>query len=178
MERRINDRIEAIRGIDLFRDLDDGAVRSLAEDARAAMFAPGETVIRSGDAGDTMFLVIRGLLSVRLGANGAETEAARLIPGSFFGEMSLLTGSPRQATVVAVESCELLEIDHDAFHRLLSSHPDVAQKVSVKVMERRRENLATVEAPKVERKAVLVQERDDLVDKIKSFFGLGRPSDQ
>jgi CRP-like cAMP-binding protein len=172
----MNERVDAIHSIDLFSPLDDAAVRSLAADVRTARFAPGEMVIRAGDPGDTMFLVRDGQLSVRLGSNGSET--ARLGPGTFFGEMSLLTGSPRQATVIALESCELIVIDHDAFHRLLSQHPEVAQKVSEQVMERRRENLAVMEQLPAATEQVTAQERDDLVDRIKSFFGLGRPSDQ
>jgi small-conductance mechanosensitive channel len=171
LERRIQDRAGAIRTIDLFATLEDEDVRRLAEDARSQLFAPGEKVIEKGERGDTMFVVRTGELSVRIGENGA--EAARLGPGSFFGEMSLLTGDPRQATVVATASCELLVVDHAAFQRLLDRHPDVARQVSDKVIERRKKNLASAEsAAKPEAEAE--RESDDLVDRIKSFFGLRR----
>ena len=115
--------------------------------------------------------------SVRIAANGAENETARLGPGAFFGEMSLLTGSPRQATVTAVGSCELLVIDHDAFERLLADHPEVARLVSVKVTERRNANLESVEHTAKEPKNVIAEESEDLVARIRNFFGLRRLSD-
>jgi CRP-like cAMP-binding protein len=172
IERRMGSRMTAMRRIDLFSGFEEAAITRLAEEARSSLFAPGETVIKRGEPGDNMFVVTSGQLSVRIGSNGTESETAKLGPGAFFGEMSLLTGSPRQATVIAVSACELLVIDHETFRRLLDDHPDLARQISEKVTERSRENQAAVDATPKEQK--LTRDRDALVDKIRSFFGLRR----
>jgi small-conductance mechanosensitive channel/CRP-like cAMP-binding protein len=172
VEHKQLDRLGAIRQIDLFSSLDEPALSRLASDSRSALFAPGETVIRRGEAGDTMFVVRSGELSVRLPSNGVESETARLGPEAFFGEMSLLTGSARQATVVALRSCELLVIDHDALRRLLDEHPDVAHQISVKVTERRRANQESLEHAETVRDKPTVDESEDLLKRIRGFFGL------
>ena len=62
-------------------------------------YAAGETIVRQGDSGRSLFVVVRGEASVRLA--GTDGEVARLRNGDVFGEMSLLTGEPRTATVLA-----------------------------------------------------------------------------
>jgi len=169
--KKLQDRVQAISGIDLFASLDPENTRRLAEDARAELFAAGETVIRRGEQGDSMFVVKSGEVAVRVdNGAGGEKEAARLSTGAFFGEMSLLTGDPRQATVVAVSSCELLVIDHAAFRALFTAHPEIAKTISDKVIERRR-GLADAQATPSMKQAAEV-EKTALVGRIRSFFGL------
>jgi small-conductance mechanosensitive channel/CRP-like cAMP-binding protein len=168
--KELEARVEAIGKIDLFSSLPPEELRRLAEDVRSELYAAGEVVIRRGDRGNTMFVVSSGELAVRVESNGTETEAARLGTGAFFGEMSLLTGDPRQATIVALSTCELLVIDHHAFQQLFTQHPDVAKEISEKVIERRRglANVAMTPAQKQEVEA----ERKDLINRIRGFFGL------
>jgi small-conductance mechanosensitive channel/CRP-like cAMP-binding protein len=170
--RAIEERLEAISKIELLASISPDDLASLADRAKSALFAPGEVVIRQGDTGDTMFVVLRGELVVRVGPSGKETEAARLTAGAFFGEMSLLTGDKRTATVAAVTSCELLVIDHEAFRAILSAHPAIAETISAKVVERQTGLMANRAPADGEKVADPMQQSNMLLGRIRRFFRL------
>lgn len=170
LERGVEDRLRALAEIDLFDSLDPGSVRRLARTAKTVLFAPSETVIRQGERGDTMFVVRQGELAVRVATPNGDVDRGRLGPGMFFGEMSLLTGEPRRATVVAQSPCELLVLERDAFRDLLAAHPEIARTISERVIQREASLQLTTPAPELEGK-VEAQETD-LLDRIRRFFGL------
>jgi CRP-like cAMP-binding protein len=91
-----------------------------------------------------MFLLLRGVVSVVLNRSGGPETVARLREGDCFGEMSLLTGQPRSATVVADEDCEALVIGKAAVGDLLESEPKLAEQLSLLLAERRLANEAKV----------------------------------
>jgi CRP-like cAMP-binding protein len=99
------------------------------------LYGAGQTVVRQGQAGDSMFVVCHGRVRVMVGESGA--EVATTGPGGYFGEMSLLTGDPRSATVAAIEDCLLLEITASDFRRIALSHPEVLVKITQAVESRR-----------------------------------------
>jgi CRP-like cAMP-binding protein len=101
------------------------------------LYAAAETIVREGDQGSSMFVIVRGEAAVTLA--GTDGEVARLRDGSFFGEMSLLTGEPRAATVTAVADCDLLEIRADAFRRVVLADPAIVDAVAAAVSRRRAE---------------------------------------
>jgi small-conductance mechanosensitive channel/CRP-like cAMP-binding protein len=109
----------------------------LADAARPLLFASGETIVAEGEPGASMFVLVRGEASVRLART--EGEVARLRDGAVFGEMSLLTGDARSATVAAETDCELLEIGADAFRGVVLSDPAVVERVASAVATRRAE---------------------------------------
>ena len=103
----------------------------LAEDLSHHLFGKGEAIFKQGDPGSTFYLIKSGLIGVMVkGADGVEVEVARLQPGSYFGEMSLLTGDARTATSIALEDSELLCLDRDTFGVLLQENPPIAQTMS------------------------------------------------
>ena len=106
----------------------------LAAAARESLYATGESVVRQGDAGSSMFVVARGEMVVTL--DPAAQEVARLGPGDFFGEMSLLTGAPRTASVTAVTDVDLLEITADAFRQFVLANPAAVERIGVAVADR------------------------------------------
>lgn len=172
-EKKLAVRIAEIGQIDLFSRLSPADIQQLGENAKSELFAPGEVVIRRGDRGETMFVVLSGELRVHLEENGVgATEEVKIGRGSFFGEMSLLTGDPRTATVVAVTSCELLVLDHLAFKQIFADHPEVAKAISEKVIERRRNmaarKITALPSPAIDQET----ETRDLFARIKNFFGL------
>ena len=136
----------------------------LAERARYLEYGPGQSVVRQGETGDTFYLVARGELSVRI---EGDKEVARLERGAFFGEMSVLTGEPRSATVVAVSEAGLLEVDRDAFSRVFVSNPDVGKELAT-VIARRRIGLADARA--VEPAGSLAAVEGNLFDRICAMF--------
>lgn len=106
--------------------------------------SPGSAVVREGERGDSLFLIVAGSLRVTTrGADGAEVELGLLEPGDFFGEVALLTGRPRTATVTAVTGAELLRLDRDTVDELRRRHPGI--EASLSEFHRRRAE-KTVEA--------------------------------
>jgi len=120
--------------------------------------APGEGLIREGDPGESLFAVISGRLHVVRAVERHEPftglfweVVGDLGPGTWFGEASLLTGSPRNATVVAETPCELVELPKSAFEHCLKEEPHLLERL-VDLMESRAKALAPGEGP-VDRRA-------------------------
>jgi small-conductance mechanosensitive channel/CRP-like cAMP-binding protein len=109
----------------------------LLDGTRVLLYAAGEAIVREGARGNSMFLVMRGEAVVTLANTSG--EVARLHDGDFFGEMSLLTGEPRTATVTAATDCRLLEIGVDAFRRVALADPAIVEQVTAAVATRRAE---------------------------------------
>lgn len=172
-EREFLERLGALSRVDLFQGLDDGDVELLAQGMKRMQFAVGERIIRQGEPGDSLYLVQHGEVGVKLAVDGAEKEVATLKTGDFFGEMSLVTGEPRTATVEAKSDAICWEVPHRAMERLLSTKPQVAGDVSAVLgmrqatLEGQREGLSAEAAA---RRASETQSR--LLERMKNFFHL------
>ena len=130
-------------------------------------YGKGETILRHGAAGDSMFVVHSGDVSVRVNdpdETGAH-EVAILGPGSVFGEMALLTGERRTADIVALDDVVALEIGKDSLQPVLQKHPELVQAISSQVMQRR-DHLESLMEEAVE------EEEQTLLSRIRSYFGL------
>lgn len=104
---------------------------------RRLRYRAGETLFRQGDAGEACYIVLRGRMRGEIRREGvAEAATFAAGAGALVGEMSLVTGLPRSATVVATEECELLEIDAAAFGALLAVDPGLPARVTQMVTER------------------------------------------
>ena len=163
---------ERLSAIEIFEPLSDEETMQLARQTARRVFAPSEVIIRAGDAGETMFVINRGSVKIQLpGAdgNGRSTTLATLHEGRFFGEMALLTGEPRTATVIAVEESEVFEIGHDAVKSLFEINPYLAESLSEAIAERR----ALLEASAETKHEMKEQHRAGVFAGIKRFFGLG-----
>ena len=154
--------------IDFVQAMSGHARHTLAERARFLEYGPGQAIVKQGDAGDVLFLVARGEVAVRVKTEAGEKEVARLGRGALFGEMSVLTGDPRTASVVALGDAALLGVDREAFQLVLSAEPDLAQRLA-DVIARRRQALDAAHAegatPQVEKEA------SNLLGRIRSMFG-------
>lgn len=93
-------------------------------------------MVRYGNPGDSMFVIGRGRVEVRVPVNGAYKSIAVLESGDFFGEMSLFSGEPRSADVVAIGEVEVLEIKKASMKKLLEENDKLAEAFSLKVSER------------------------------------------
>jgi small-conductance mechanosensitive channel/CRP-like cAMP-binding protein len=159
--------VERLAAVDIFAPLSTEETAMLAQAATNHVFAPGETVIRAGDPGASMFVVHNGRVSVQLSENGRSRTVATLSEGAFFGEMALFTGEPRTANVVALEETEVLEIGHAAMKQVFDTNPDLVESLSHIIAERR-QALA-------DSKALSIEDTDEsagLLSSIKRFFGL------
>ena len=159
--------LERLMAVDVLSPLSDEAHQTLSEDTKVSFFSKGEAIIHHGTTGESMFVVHAGSVVVRLPdaeATGWQ-QIAQLGPGSVFGEMALLTGEVRSADVVAATDVVALEISKESLQPILQDHPDLAQAISRKMMERR-EHLESVRAEDVE------DEELTLISRIKSYFGI------
>lgn len=125
-------RIGHLRRVSLFADCTDEELRRIADVSRIVE-APADTVLtRIGTPGDSFFFLIDGRVSVQTAVGGVEP----LHPGDFFGEMSLLDGEPRSATVTAVTDLRLLIVERSHFWRLLNETPDLVRRILVTLSRR------------------------------------------
>jgi small-conductance mechanosensitive channel len=158
--------IERLSAVDIFAPLSNEETARLAGASVSHIFAPGESVIRAGDEGSSMFVVHSGRVSVQISDNGKARTVAVLKEGDFFGEMALFTGEPRAANVVALEETEVLEIGHQAMKHLFDTNPDLVDSLSHIIAERRVGLTAkpeNAEDGKVE--------SEGIISAIKRFFG-------
>jgi CRP-like cAMP-binding protein len=118
----------------LFSALDEAALRRLIETVALRRLDAGEVLFRAGDAADALYVVASGEVAVRAGR--PEVEVARLADGAFFGEIALLSGHPRGATIQAVAATELLVIDRPTVAKLVAGAPEVL-KVLLRFMRDR-----------------------------------------
>jgi small-conductance mechanosensitive channel len=152
----------------IFAPLSEEETEKLARGSYVRVFAPGESIVRMGQEGNSMFVIVRGSVKVQIPENGQQKTLNTLKENDFFGEMSLLTGEPRSATVVAVEETEVLQIRKQALKPIFESNPQLVQAI-VDIIEERKVSLnaeaeSAPEAGGTDSKGVLRL--------IKNFFGL------
>jgi small-conductance mechanosensitive channel/CRP-like cAMP-binding protein len=158
--------VERLAAVDIFAPLSEGETERLARAARSHVFAPGESVIRAGEPGSSMFVLHKGRVRVQINDNGKPRTVATLNEGDFFGEMALLTGEPRTANVVAAEETEVMEIGHDALKELFDDNPDLMESLCEIVTERRAGLVAQSEDADA-----IKEESAGLLNNIRRFFG-------
>lgn len=159
--------VERLSAVDIFAPLSADETSMLAQAAVRHVFAPGETVIRAGDPGSSMFVVHKGKVRVQVSENGRPRTVATLNEGDFFGEMALFTGEPRTANVLALEETEVLEIGHAAMKRVFDTNPDLVESLSF-IMAERRQGLAS----QSEDAATSTHSSAGILSAIKRFFGI------
>jgi small-conductance mechanosensitive channel/CRP-like cAMP-binding protein len=163
----------ALRTVDLFRPLSDEELRSVMARSRPLHYAAGERVIEEGSPGDSFFIIDQGQVMVSKRMGGADREIARLMEGQFFGEMALLTGERRSATIEAATDVDLFMIDKPAFQDILAANPTIAVDISTLLSERRdalthaQDDLtAPLPAPGAG------ELKNDILGRIRAYFGL------
>lgn len=159
--------------IELFEHLDDDELGLLVEHVIPHRYLSGERLIRRGAEGDSMFVLVEGLVYVFADVNGddSEVKVAQIVPGQFFGEMSLLTGERRSATITAASDAVAYEITKDAMKQILGRRPELAETISTIVAERKLGNQQIGEQmstqDQIERKTSVAGQ---VLDGIRSFF--------
>lgn len=173
-ERDLRERSKALGRVELFRSLKEDERLSLAHAMRRAPFALGEVMTRQGSEATWLYILVKGKVSVRVSVDGAEPrEVATLGEGSYFGEMGLMTGEPRTATIVALSNVESFRLDKEAFRELIQNRPGIAEQVAEDIARRRTETEAVKEnldkETQIKRQAAA---KSHLADKIKHFFSI------
>lgn len=134
--RSASGRAEVFSRAALFDGVSDGTLENLAGKAVLDRFGEGDTLIRQGDADSDMFLLVEGAVQVAVGKNGADVVVARMKAGDYFGEMSLLTGEPRTATIRAITAGAVYRISREAISPVLEADPELMDLLSRNLAER------------------------------------------
>jgi small-conductance mechanosensitive channel/CRP-like cAMP-binding protein len=129
--------LKLLAGQPLFSSLDPAQLDQLGRGSRRIRFGKGEKIISQGEAGNSMFILVTGKVSVHVEREGRSQPVGHLGAGDCFGEISLLTGDPRSATVLATIDCEVMEIEKESIGILLREHPELAEGLSDTVVARR-----------------------------------------
>lgn len=150
-----DDCVPLLRKIELFKPLDKAELTLLGTNIARKHFTKRDIVIKSGDEGDSMFIVVEGLLEVFVDVfgDGDELRVGVVKPGQFLGEKSLLTGAPRSATAKAATDVVVYEITRDHLMPVLHQRVEVLETISLIIAERELRNSSIFEKASKELRA-------------------------
>jgi len=117
---------DLVAKVPFFHDVGAAVIADVAQLLRPRDYPAGAVIVRRGEQGDCMYFVASGEVEIRV-----MPEGIRLGAGDFFGELALLTGDPRNATVVATGQCTLLRLDIVDFRQLLGRQPELARIIRI-----------------------------------------------
>lgn len=172
--QEIESRIKALAAIDLFAHLSEDEQRVLALSAHFAPFSPHEVITRQGATAHWLYVLTKGRAAVRVHTDeGEERQVAILEAPSFFGEMAVMTGSAREATVIALGDVECLRVDRQDFQGILKNRPEIAKGISEVLATRRVELAAVREGLDSDAKTRRIEsESSRILHAIRDFFAL------
>lgn len=157
----------ALARVSIFASLPEEQRAQIAAVSHRGLYAAGESIVRQGESGRSMFVLLSGEAAVYIDPDNR--EVARIPAGGYFGEMSLLTGAPRNASVRTSVDSEVLEIRADEFKAFILANPTSLEQVGAAVAGRQAElDQARARGP-VESAA---EQSDGLIDRIRRFFAL------
>lgn len=173
-QREIEHRIAALGAMDLFSSLTDLERSALARRLTTCAYVPDEIVFRAGEPADSLYLLAQGDVEiVRENDRGTRHKLATLRAPAYFGEMGLLLGQSRAATVVAAGDALCYRLDKEAFDAIIRARPVLAERLAQVLSERQAANDATLQALDAEMRARQKSGRTaDLMRRIQQFFGL------
>ena len=175
-EREVLLRIKTLRRVELFSQLNDAELRGLAERLRYSPFAKGNVITKQGDErSHWLYIIINGEAEVYVDLPNGKRRTVRILGrGNFFGEMGLLTGAPRSASVVAKSDVECYRIDKEVIEEILHARPGIADEISHILVTRRAElDIALQNLDATGQHKDLSQQRSEILATIKRFFSLG-----
>lgn len=165
LKNQIEARLQTLQEISLFNPLTDDERRDLAQRLKAVHYVEGSRLAQQDEVGDCLFVVVRGQAAVWLETQGRRHLLAELGPGNVIGEMSLMTGEPRRATVTARTDMDCYVLDKAGFQETLQQRPELAEIFAQLLTARSqeltelRENVPTVPTA-VEKAAILARIRN------------------
>ncbi len=167
-EEVVNTIAERLNRLSIIAPLSDEETEQLASASKSRVYAPGEAIVRKGQEGNSMFVILRGSVKVQIPEDNFQKTVNRLGENDFFGEMSLLTGEPRSASVIAEEETEVLQIRKEALKPIFENNPELVQSIC-ELIEERREKLENEAKNDSDDSAA---SRKTVMRSIRTFFGL------
>lgn len=170
-----NENLAFLDAIDLFAPLSAEDRARVAASLREEIYARGEVLVRQGDPGDVFYIVKSGRVTVSALRGETEVELARLGEGDFFGEMSLLTGQRRNATVTAETDTHVLALSHEVLGELLKKNASLSEELAGRLASRARDRLRMDETVVADTQILApTPSKADILDRIRVFFRLGK----
>jgi small-conductance mechanosensitive channel/CRP-like cAMP-binding protein len=163
-----------LRSIPLFAPIAERNIRSLAGTLQPRTYSSGEYLVHQGEDGGSFYIIERGKVEVLVAdPEGCQTKVAELGSGKFFGEMSLLTGEKRSASIKALGDVEVLVVDKSDLSPIITANPRIAESLSKMIEQRQQENLVRI----AKQRAISEEERRaassaSILKRIKHFFGV------
>jgi small-conductance mechanosensitive channel/CRP-like cAMP-binding protein len=171
------ERAKILAGVELFAPLTEAERAKVADHLVYAPFAKGETITRQGAVAHWLYILVGGQAEICSKAGDGEKarHVATLNAPAVFGEMGLFTGAPRTADVIAVTDVECFRLDKLGFEEIIHERPEVASALAKTMAKRRIELGAALDGVPVEsRRGRELGESDQILGRIRSFFGLER----
>ena len=173
-ERRRAQIFEVLRPLPVFEPLSDEQIRTLVGAAALQRYMQGETLVQQGDRGESLFVIRSGVVRIERSFDGGPmTTMATMSEGDFFGEMSLLTGEPRSASIVAEQETEVVMVSKDAFAPVLEADTGILPGLSAALEARARHTAErSADLPQSAGSLSMPAPRAQLLRRIGRFFGL------
>lgn len=138
-------RLSLLGQIDALEQLETEYLEMIASRMVLRFFETGDVLFKEGEPGESMYIVVVGVLKVSVSRNGAELDIAQITPGQFFGEMSMLTGEPRTATIKAATDVIAYEINREHLSEVFEKQPKTIEIISTVIAQRQLSNNKTME---------------------------------
>ena len=170
--REIAHRLAALKHVDLFADLSEQELRTVAERLVFAPFVKGDVMTRQGAVAHWLYILIEGEGEVVVDRQNGERKVISVLPaGTCFGEAGLLTGAPRRATVIARTDVQCYRLDKASLEDILHSRPALAEYFSSMLVARQTDLEQKLKQANVAQPAL---EHSEILARIRSFFGLDK----
>tara|TARA_R110002167_G_scaffold98718_5_gene259381 strand:- start:8603 stop:10135 length:1533 start_codon:yes stop_codon:yes gene_type:complete len=173
VSRQVTDLVNMLRSMKLFNRFSDEELRDIAQRLKYAPFAKGDIITRQGARANWLYFLIEGEAQAYIEMPGQTQKIlSNLKSGSYFGEMGLLKGSPRIASVVALEDCRCYRMEKESFKEVMINHPGLAEELSAKINERETglDSLQASESLGIVEVKVVPAEDSGWIKKIRSFL--------
>jgi len=173
-KRELELRVKTLKRVELFAQMTDDELQELAERLKYAPFARGDMISKQGAIAHWLYIIIKGEAEVSFEMPGGERSRLNMLSqGSFFGEMGMMTGEPRSASVIARTDVECYRLDKAAFESIMQARPGLAEELAQILLERRvaldslMQNL-----DEQSRQQTMITQKSELLSSVKRFFGL------
>ena len=166
------DRMHLLSNIDLFKDFSEEMLQAMTDSFHLKKFKAEEVLFNQGDDGESLFVLVEGLLEVSSQIEGEKRHLSFLRPGSFLGEMALLTGEKRSADVISSTESLVGELTKESIMSSATENPEILNKMTAVVAKRRLKNKAMwATSAKIHDEAVQQEEKSLLARVVNFYFG-------
>jgi len=168
--RNKGDRINLLSNIELFNDFSTDLLESISNSFMLKDLPAKEVLIKQGDEGESLFILVEGLLDVSLKVGDEKRHLTLLRPGSFLGEMALLTGEKRSANVITNTESLVVELTKDSIMSLATTNPEILEKMTSAVAKRRLKNKEMESLSDDDKNEAIQKEEENLMARVTNFF--------